>query len=187
MKNLSAFILGLFFCGGAVAADITMYYSPYCPHCHHAREFFSNDLVYEYPKLKVVQVNVIEEDNLPKFEEALKKCEYKTGGVPVIVVGDKCFQGYADFMQKDIRTAVEADLSDEDKKIAQSNKEALKKNPDEFRKQNSVRQTALTEYQVEKKVETQKKNKIDPNYYFYGILVVLIIALGIVLLRKDNK
>ena len=55
MKKLSIFsaLIGLFFCGAASAADITLYYSPFCPHCHHARDFFVNRIVYEYPKLRV--------------------------------------------------------------------------------------------------------------------------------------
>ena len=32
----------------ANAADITIFYSPSCPHCHHARDFFKNELIYEY-------------------------------------------------------------------------------------------------------------------------------------------
>ena len=62
MKKLSflSAVLGLTFVGAASAADITIYYSPSCPHCHHARDFISNTLVYEYPELKVTAVNVME-------------------------------------------------------------------------------------------------------------------------------
>ena len=51
MKKLSALIAmcGLAFVGAASAADITVYYSPTCPHCHHARDFIAQNLVYEYP------------------------------------------------------------------------------------------------------------------------------------------
>ena len=67
MKKLSILsaLAGLLFCGAASAADITLYYSPYCPHCHHARDFFVNKMIYEYPNLRVVQINVMEEPNLP--------------------------------------------------------------------------------------------------------------------------
>ena len=90
MKKLSflSAVLGLTFAGAASAADITIYYSPSCPHCHHAREFISNTLVYEYPELKVTAVNVMDQANLPVFQEALKKCEFESGGVPVMVIGD---------------------------------------------------------------------------------------------------
>ena len=47
MKKLSFLfaLVGLVFTGAASAADITLYYSPYCPHCHHARDFFVNRIV----------------------------------------------------------------------------------------------------------------------------------------------
>ena len=51
MKKMS-FVFALFgflFIGAASAADVTLYYSPSCPHCHHARDFFVNRVVYEYP------------------------------------------------------------------------------------------------------------------------------------------
>ena len=48
MKKISALfaLFGLAFIGTASAADITVYYSPTCPHCHHARDFISNNLIY---------------------------------------------------------------------------------------------------------------------------------------------
>jgi len=52
MKLLS-FIGSLLIIGSASAADITIYYSPTCPHCHHARAFIDNELVYEYKTIKV--------------------------------------------------------------------------------------------------------------------------------------
>ena len=102
---LSSFI-GLMFLNAASAADITVYYSPSCPHCHHARDFITNTLVYEYPELKVTAVNVTDAANQGMFADALKKCEFESGGVPVMVIGDKCEQGYADFMQDSLRASV---------------------------------------------------------------------------------
>ena len=127
MKALSflSAACGVLFMGAASAADITVYYSPTCPHCHHAREFISSTLIYEYPQLKVTEVNVMEEANYPLFQETLKKCEYESGGVPVLVIGEKCFQGYADSMQGELREAVEVGLSDEDKAAAAENKKAM--------------------------------------------------------------
>ena len=79
MKKISLLsaLFGLFFVGTAFGADIRLYYSPYCPHCHHARDFFVNRIVYEYPKLRVVQVNVTDQANLPKFQDVLEKCGYE--------------------------------------------------------------------------------------------------------------
>lgn len=159
MKTLSILsaACGIAFMGAASAANITIYYSPTCPHCHHAREFISNTLIYEYPQLMVSEVNVFEDANRPMFEDALKKCEYESGGVPVMVVGDKCFQGYADFMQKDLREAVEVDLSDEDKAAAAKNKEAMEKDAEKFKQEHADRANAISEYKVASKDEAKKK------------------------------
>ena len=105
----SKIIFGLIcgaFIGTANAADISIFYAPTCPHCHHAREFISSTLIYEYDNLNVTEVNVTKNENKQAFVDALFKCGYQRGGVPVIVIGDvnkkdgfKCFQGYADSMQ----------------------------------------------------------------------------------------
>ena len=193
MKKLSLLsaLLGFFFIDAASAADISLYYSPTCPHCHHAREFFTDRIVYEYPDLRIVQINVANRANLPKFQEVLKKCEYDSGGVPVIVVGDKCFQGYADFMQQELRDAVEVDMSDTQKKTAAENRKALDDNADEFKKAHQTHQATVTEYSAETEQaaadDTQKKNNEYSSIWFYALLLVLVGALAFVLVRPNNK
>ena len=191
MKKLSFLfaLVGLVFTGAASAADITLYYSPYCPHCHHARDFFVNRIVYEYPDVRVVQVNVMDQKNLPQFQDVLKKCKYDSGGVPVIVVGDKCFQGYADFMQQELRDAVEVDMDAAAKDKAAENKKAMDTDPENFKSKHPDRQNAITEYNPDDQVaENEKKNdRTHSTIYFYALLVVLVVALGIVLVRKDKK
>ncbi len=155
--------------GTASAADVVLYYSPSCPHCHHAREFISQQLVYEFPMIDV--------------DAALEKCKYESGGVPVMVIGDKCFQGYADFMQDELRDAVSADLSESQRKDAAENRAAMESNADEFRAKNSDRANAV----VERSATLGKKTERSPVIYFYGLLVVLVAALGFVLIKKDNK
>lgn len=191
MKKLSFLfaLVGLVFTGAASAADITLYYSPYCPHCHHARDFFVNRIVYEYPDVRIVQVNVMDQKNLPQFQDVLKKCKYDSGGVPVIVVGDKCFQGYADFMQQELRDAVEVDMDAAAKDKAAENKKAMDTDPENFKSKHPDRQNAITEYNPDEQVaENEKKNdRTHSTIYFYALLVVLVVALGIVLVRKDKK
>lgn len=193
MKKLSTLfaVFGFLFMGAANAADITLYYSPSCPHCHHARDFFTSRIVYEYPDLRIVQINVANRANLPKFQEVLKKCEYDSGGVPVIVVGDKCFQGYADFMQQELRDAVEVDMSDTQKKTAAENRKALDDNADEFKKAHQTHQATVTEYSAETEQaaadDTQKKNNEYSSIWFYALLLVLVGALAFVLVRPNNK
>jgi len=189
MKKLTflSAIFGLAFIGAAGAADITVYYSPTCPHCHHAREFIGSNLIYEYPNLTVSEVNVMTEAAMPVFQEALTKCKYDNGGVPVIVVGEKCFQGYADFMQQELRDAVEADMSDKDKQIAAENKKELAADPDGFKAKHSDRVKAISEYDPAAPKDVQKKSDGASSMYFYILLIVLVAALGFVLVRKDNK
>ena len=196
MKKLSflSAIMGLTFAGVASAADITIYYSPSCPHCHHAREFISNTLVYEYPELKVTAVNVMDQANLPAFQDALKKCEFDNGGVPVMVIGDKCEQGYADFMQDTMREYIEVDLSDEQKAVAAENKAAMAADAEKFKSEHADRANAVVEYTAtvaepaaEPVAEKKKKNEGGSTVWFWGLLIVLVATLGYVLVRKDNK
>ena len=191
MKKLSflSAILGLTFAGAASAADITVYYSPTCPHCHHAREFIASTLVYEYPELKVTEVNVMDEANLPMFQETLKKCEFESGGVPVIVVGDKCEQGYADFMQDTLRQHVEVDLNDEQKAVAAANKQAMSEDAEKFKAEHADRANAISEYNAATVAaeEVEKKSEGGNVIWFWGLLIVLVAGLGYVLVRKDKK
>ena len=159
MKTLSTVLAacGIAFAGAASAANITVYYSPTCPHCHHARDFINNNLVYEYPNLTVSEVNVMNAENGPVVEEAFKKCEYESHGVPVIVIGEKCFQGYADFMEQQLRDAVEVDLSDSEKATAAENKKAMEENAEKFKQDHADRANAISEYRAASTDEAKKK------------------------------
>ena len=164
-KTILSAIMGLAFIGSASAADITIYHSPGCPHCHNARKFISETLVYEYPSLTVTEVDVTVPANMEKFQAALQKCGFESGGVPVMIIGDKCEQGYAPFMQDDMRKSVEVDLSDEQKATAAANKKAME----------------------EDAAPAQKKNEGGSVIWFWGLLIVLVAGLGYVLVRKDKK
>lgn len=139
------------FVGGANAADIKIFYAPTCPHCHHAREFISSTLIYEYNDLKVTEVNILNADNTQDFVDALYKCGYKSGGVPVMVVGEKCFQGYADSTQPELRAAVEVGLTDAQKSAAAANKAAMAQDKNAFVAAHADRKNAITEYVAAKK------------------------------------
>lgn len=153
LSKLVFALIGGAFVGVANGADITVYYSPTCPHCHHARDFISSTLIYEYNDLKVSEIDVTNIDNRQAFVDALFKCGYQSGGVPVLVIGDKCFQGYADSMQNDLRAAVEVDLSDAQKSAAAANKTAMEQDKDAFVASHADRKSAITE------LKPQKKNK----------------------------
>lgn len=184
IKFLLSVLFGLFMFGGAFAADVTIYYSPTCPHCHHARDFVSNNLVYEYPSVRVNMVNVMAESNRPEFIDALKKCKYESGGVPVLVIGEKCFQGYGDSMRDDLRRAVEVGLSQEEVKASAEYRTKLEGDgADAFRAANAERQNAISE----RGPEIQKKSKSIGNVSLYVLLGALVVLLGIVLFRKNSK
>lgn len=190
MKKLSLLsaVLGLGFMGTASAADVTIYYSPSCPHCHHARDFAINTLVYEYPELKVTMVDVTNPDNTPLFQDALKKCEFESGGVPVLVIGDKCEQGYADFMQDTLRGHIEADMNDEQKAAAAENKKAMADDTEKFKSEHADRANAIIEHVATASSEdVQKKNSEPSTAWFWALLIALVAGLGFVLVRKDNK
>lgn len=191
MKKVSALfaLCGLAFVGAASAADITVYYSPTCPHCHHARDFIAQTLAYEYPMVTVTEVNVMDQANLPKFQETLKKCEYQSGGVPVLTIGDKCFQGYADFMQGELREAIEVDLTDADKATAAENKKAMEADAEKFKADNADKKATISEYTApaEENADAQKKNSEPSSFWFWCLLIVLVAGLGLVLVRKDKK
>jgi len=185
-KILFTLLCGAFI-SSANAADITIYYSPTCPHCHHAREFIESTLIYEYSDLKVTTVNVMEMDNRPEFMDALKKCKYESGGVPVIVIGEKCFQGYSDSSQPALRAAVEIDLTDEQKQSAESNKQEMEKDKDAFVAAHTDRKEAVSERDIKKKInnKTAQKNKTT-DIVLYGFLALLLVGLGIVLFKKQK-
>lgn len=186
MKKLSVLLAacGVAFFGAAHAADITVYYSPSCPHCHHARDFIGGTLVYEYPSINVTMIDVMPEQNRDMFRETVKKCELKSGGVPVIVIGEKCFQGYADFMQNDIRAAIEVDMSEADKSAAAENQKAMRDNAEEFKSKNAARADAIQEYDA---TAAQKKTKNGSAAWFYIVLAALVAGLGFVLIRQNKK
>lgn len=149
-QTIFALMIGAFV-GNANAADITIFYSPSCPHCHHARNFISSTLIYEYDNLKVSEIDVTNKDNRQAFVDALFKCKYQRGGVPVMVIGDKCFQGYASSMQDDVRAAIEIDLTDVQKSAAAENKKAMSENKDAFVAAHADRKSAITDGGVQKK------------------------------------
>ena len=180
-KLLFAFICAAFSMT-ANAADITIYYSPTCPHCHHAREFVENTLIYEYNDLKVVNVNVMDANNRSEFFDTLKKCGYERGGVPVLVVGEKCFQGYSDKMQSELRDAVEFDLSDAQKKSASENRAEMEKNRDAFVSSHSDRQNAVSE--SKKKINDESVEMSD--ILLYGFFGLLLVCLGIIVFKKQK-
>lgn len=185
MKKLTLlsaiFTMAIF--GGASAANITLYYSPTCPHCHHAREFINTTLVYEYPSLKVEAVNVMEQENQSAFQAMLQKCKLESGGVPVLTIGDECVQGYAPVLNDDIRKHIEADMAEKDKNAAVQIRKDMEADAQKVRDAHPERADVITE----RSVNAEKKSEGGSPVYFYIILAALVLGLGYVLIRKDTK
>jgi LPXTG-motif cell wall-anchored protein len=176
-------VFGMALVGAASAADVTIYYSPTCPHCHNAREFMGGKVAYEYPSVKLEGVNVMGEENLPAFQAALEKCKYESSGVPVITIGDACFQGYAPMMDDDLRKAVEDGLSDSEKNDAAEIRKSMDADAESFRAAHTDRANAI----VERGDQVKKKAESGSSAYFYALLAVLVLGLGFVLIRKNKK
>lgn len=174
----------LLFAFNVNAADVIIYYSPSCPHCHHAKDFIENKLIYEFDTINVTEVNVMDIANRQDFIDAVNKCGYKTGGVPVIVIGEKCFQGYADSMQDDLRKAVSIDLSSEQKQKAEFNKKELEKNTENFLKNNSSRKNAIVYKTLTDDKKKQNNNIV--NYALFGLILLSIVGLFLLFFKKHD-
>lgn len=170
----------LVFMGAAGAADVRLFYSPSCPHCHHARDFFAQQMMYEYPDIEIININVMDNNNMPLFQDAVTKCKFDNGGVPVIVVGEKCFQGYADFMQDDLRRAVESGMTDDQIQAAAAVRSAMTRDADGYRTQHTGRVAKMAEFGT----APQKKTDNGSMTYWYVLLGALVAGLIVVLGRR---
>ena len=160
MKKISfvSAILGLSLINAASASEvITIYYSPSCPYCHYARDDISGKLVYEYPNLTVTEVDVSNPDNRNMFSHALGRCGLKSGGVPVIVYGDKCKQGYSDVLMDEMRELLNASLNEEEKTLVASNRKAMEEDADAFKARNADRKKAVLQFSAKTVAKTPAK------------------------------
>ncbi|MBP9999857.1 MAG: hypothetical protein KBT14_04190 [Proteobacteria bacterium] len=172
-------LFGLSFIGAATAADMTIYYSPTCPHCHHMRDYASNNFIYEYPSMKITMVDVTVPENRSLFIDVIKTCEYESGGVPVIKIGDKCFQGFAESMADDMRAAIESDMDAAAKQSAADVKRAISENGDTYRQEHPTPVATISEYTAQHDETAEKKTTASDNKWASWVLIVLaLVVLG---------
>ena len=171
-------LFGLFIaCGAASAADITIYYSPTCPHCHHMRDYASNNFIYEYPTINITMIDVTVPENRELFIDVIKKCDFSSGGVPVIKIGEKCFQGFAESMADDMRAAIEVDLDDAAKKSAAAVKQSIAENGDAYRDAHPTPVATITEYSAPAGDENmEKKTAASDNKWASWVLIILALS-----------
>ena len=183
-------LAGLGFIGMANAADMTIYYSPTCPHCHHAQEFTRNNFIYEYPTMNVTLIDVTVPEHRALFLDALKACEFSSGGVPVIKIGDKCFQGFAESMADELRAAIEVDMPDDAKKAAADVKKAIADDGEKYRSEHSSPVASVSEYTAEVTTfdEAEKKtNASDNRIASWTLIVLAFIVLGFSVVAARRK
>ena len=191
MKKIILSLFAVFgFVGLASAADMTIYYSPTCPHCHHAKDFTSANFIYEYPMMHVTMVDVTVPEHRALFIDVLKSCDFSSGGVPVIKIGEKCFQGFGENMADDLRAAIEIDLGADAKKAAADIKKAIAENGDKYRSAHANDAATVTEYFVpadEKPVMQQSASSNKTASWTLGILAFVLLMFSVAVARKRSK
>ncbi len=182
-------LMGLFCVCGAHAADMTIYYSPTCPHCHHARDYASNNFIYEYPTMNITMIDVTVPEHRALFIDVIKTCDFSSGGVPVIKIGDKCFQGFAESMADDMRAAIEIDMDDAAKKSAADVKRAISENGDAYRDEHPTPVATITEYTATGDENAEKKTTASDSKWASWVLIILaLVVLGFcVSVAKSKK
>ncbi|MDR0319555.1 MAG: hypothetical protein LBH81_02335 [Rickettsiales bacterium] len=166
----------------AAVREATLFYAPTCPYCHLAKDFIFDTLVIEYPFVNFVQKNVQEPANRGAFEKQIKKCKLDGYGIPLMVIGDKCFQGFAKgTTENEFRAALNDGLSEQELEAVKTNAAALLADPAGVRKENA-------EQMARSRAETINIEKQKGNGLLYGLLGVLAAALAVILLfpRKKN-
>ncbi len=142
----------------AVANDVKIFYTNTCPHCHNAREFFAKEIRPEYKSIRITEYNLDDKSSHPAFRKALTDCKYENGYVPVIMVGEKCWQGYGPSSNPEIIDAVKN----------------YKPKP----------KTEKVEKAEKKSTEKSSGTNLIP---FYALMGILVLGLGFILLRKPKK
>src|SRR5262249_34587679 len=120
-------------------------------------------------------------ENRGAFERALKKCKLDSYGIPLVVIGEKCFQGFGKgTSEKEFRDALNLGLGASEQEIVAQAAAALAANPEQVRKENAERIARARAENIT--VEKQGGNGI-----LYGLLGVLGAALFAVLLFPRKR
>lgn len=189
-KTVLSFLSGLCFIGMANAANMTIYYSPTCPHCHHVMDFTKNNFAYEYPTMTVTKIDVTVPENRTLFIDVLKSCDFSSGGVPVVKIGDKCFQGFSESMADDMRAAIEADLSADAKKAASDVKSAIASDGDKYRDEHPTPVAQVNEYTAESANTDDSAVRASNNKtasWVLAILAFIVLGFSVAVSRKNSK
>ena len=179
-----------FFIGNSNAADMTIYYSPTCPHCHHVQDYTRNNFIYEYPMIQVTLIDVTVPEHRALFIDVLKACDFSSGGVPVIKIGEKCFQGFGEAMADDLRAAIEVDLDDNAKKAAADVKTAIAADGDKYREEHPTPVASISNYVAPVTDEVEKKTAASDNKlasWLLALVALIIFGFSIGMSGRKSK
>jgi hypothetical protein len=122
------------------------------------------------------------------FIDVLKQCDFASGGVPVIKIGEKCFQGFAENMADDLRTAIEVDLDDAAKKSAANVKSAIAADGAKYRNDNPTPVATISEYTADTTApDAEKKTNASDNKLASWLLAILALAVLLFSVSVANK
>lgn len=86
--------------------NVYLFWGDGCPHCEHAKDFFSNNSEYSrYYNLIDYEV-WYNSDNRELMSKIANEFEVSGNGVPFIVIGDKYFSGYSSRLDSEINEAI---------------------------------------------------------------------------------
>ncbi|MCL2629883.1 MAG: hypothetical protein FWD33_04355 [Alphaproteobacteria bacterium] len=158
----------------AGAREVVLYYMTTCPHCHYAKEFVFDTLVIEYPFVKFTQKNVQEPSNRADFERSIRRCRLNSFGVPLTIIGDKCFQGFnRSTSENEFREALNETLSDDERETVNKAAAELRANPELVRRNNAER---IARARAEN-ISVEKPGNHDWLYFLLGGLGLVLLTI----------
>lgn len=105
----------MFFINKEKKINVYLFWGDGCPHCEHAKEYFSS-IEDEYGKYyDLVEYEVwYDEDNKELMSKVSEELGEEGSGVPFIVIGDDYFRGYSSSMNERIESAIISQYENED-------------------------------------------------------------------------
>lgn len=89
---------------------VYMFWGEGCPHCAAAKPFFE-DLAKKYPEIELRFYEVYNSaENQEKFVKMAEAYGFQAYGVPTIFIGDRYWEGYAETMQPEFESTINACL-----------------------------------------------------------------------------
>ena len=74
-------------------AEVIIFYSPVCPHCHDALEFLDK-ISPNYKDLKITKYNTFTKTGINYYQHYTKKLNIDSNGVPIAIFNDKYELGF---------------------------------------------------------------------------------------------